>query len=77
MNHARPNRTIEKHIGRPNEDDPRTTSSEDDIVQEVLKDRRGWTRGVGQKLPKFVFARASCSSAQRMYTADDVRQMFT
>lgn len=52
------------------------TSSDDDIVREVMGDRRGWTRGVGQKLPKSVFARASSSSAQRMYTADDVRRMF-
>lgn len=61
-------------VGVPN---PMT---EEDIVQTVLGTRRGWQRGVGQKLPqssRFTASSSSSQTSRRTYTQDEVDQMMS
>nr|XP_043637554.1 uncharacterized protein LOC122608515 [Erigeron canadensis]XP_043637555.1 uncharacterized protein LOC122608515 [Erigeron canadensis] len=50
-------------------------SSDDDIVREVRGERCGWTRAVGQKLPRSIFAKDFSSSSEPKYTQLDVQQI--
>lgn len=52
-------------------DNPNNTLNEDQIMEEVLGERRGWTRGIGQKLPQSAFTQDSHTSCSQKYTTQE------
>jgi hypothetical protein len=63
------------------QNDPECTLTDEEIMEQVLGERRGWTRGVGPRLPKSAFYEPGSSSTasshpqQPTFTADQVRAM--
>jgi hypothetical protein len=63
------------------QNDPACTLTDEEIMEQVLGERRGWTRGVGPRLPKSAFyepgssSTASSQPQQPTFTADQVRAM--
>jgi len=59
------------------QDDGNCDLDDYEIMEQVLGESRGWTRGVGPRLPKSAFYEpGSSSSSQPTFTADQVRSMF-